>query len=182
MSGPTAADRDWPRLHALLEQYTPDGWLGRLLLGVTSGSVSGILLFLALYGLVTFTLLSVPGGLLALAGGVATGVLTVVTLWPVYLSIIGNVESADEYAPPAAAGRTGSVFEGRSSDATATAATADAPDDDPVALLKHRYAAGELSDDEFERRLDRLLNADERGGASAEPDRPDRDRVAEPER
>ncbi|MFC7069976.1 SHOCT domain-containing protein [Halobaculum lipolyticum] len=43
---------------------------------------------------------------------------------------------------------------------------ADASDDtaetDPVAQLKRRYADGEISDEEFERRIDRLLDADSR--------------------
>ncbi|ADD06544.1 DUF2078 family protein [Natrialba magadii ATCC 43099] len=34
-------------------------------------------------------------------------------------------------------------------------------DADAFAQLKHRYASGELSEDEFEHRLDRLLEADE---------------------
>lgn len=35
---------------------------------------------------------------------------------------------------------------------------------DPVATLKHRYAAGEIDEAEFERRLDRLLETDETAG------------------
>lgn len=34
-------------------------------------------------------------------------------------------------------------------------------EDDPVALLKARYAAGELDDDELDRRLERLVELDE---------------------
>ncbi|WP_277554539.1 SHOCT domain-containing protein [Halobaculum limi] len=40
-------------------------------------------------------------------------------------------------------------------------------EDDPVERLKRRYADGEIGDEEFEARLDRLLDADER---SAERD------------
>ncbi|MFP8957325.1 SHOCT domain-containing protein [Natrialbaceae archaeon A-CW3] len=36
------------------------------------------------------------------------------------------------------------------------------PEDDPLERLKHRYATGELSDEEFEHRLDRLIEVDDR--------------------
>ena len=35
-------------------------------------------------------------------------------------------------------------------------------DEDPLSILKRRYADGELSESEFERRLDRLLETDDR--------------------
>lgn len=45
---------------------------------------------------------------------------------------------------------------------------------DPVATLRQRYASGELTEQEFERRLDRLLETED---AEQSPDRsPDRDR------
>ena len=37
----------------------------------------------------------------------------------------------------------------------------DDPERSPLEELKHRYAAGEIDDDEFERRLDRLVEVDE---------------------
>jgi len=40
---------------------------------------------------------------------------------------------------------------------------------DPVETLKRRYAAGELSEAEFEEKLERLLDADERRDGRAEP-------------
>lgn len=162
--------RDWSRWHALIEQYTPDGWLGRLLLGVVCTSVCVPLLFLALFGLTSFSLFPLLGGLLSLAGGVATGILAVVTLWPVYLSLIGNIDAAAEYASDDASTRPGPV-------------TADvAVSDDPVAIAKRQYAAGELSHEEFERRLDRLMDDDERVRADAESDSSERARVVESER
>jgi membrane protein implicated in regulation of membrane protease activity len=49
---------------------------------------------------------------------------------------------------------------GRPAREDANAAGAD--EDDPLARLKRRYADGELSDTEFEARLDTLLDADSR--------------------
>ena len=43
----------------------------------------------------------------------------------------------------------------------------------PVERLKHRYVAGDLSDAEFERRLDRLLAADREESRSASRSRPE---------
>ncbi|MFP9193218.1 SHOCT domain-containing protein [Natrialbaceae archaeon A-CW1-1] len=58
------------------------------------------------------------------------------------------------------------------------------PPDDPLEQLKHRYATGELSDAEFEHRLERLIEVDDRyerrdGRDAADPsavsDRSDRE-------
>ena len=38
-------------------------------------------------------------------------------------------------------------------------------DDDPLDLLKRRYANGEISEDEFEHRLEQLLNVEELEGS-----------------
>lgn len=54
--------------------------------------------------------------------------------------------------------------------------TADQEADDPVETLKHRYATGELSESEFEAKLERLVGTDEtvstteRDGEFTEPD------------
>jgi uncharacterized membrane protein len=42
------------------------------------------------------------------------------------------------------------------------AASEDDADADPLATLQERYAAGEISEAEFEQRLDRLLESDQR--------------------
>jgi uncharacterized membrane protein len=69
--------------------------------------------------------------------------------------------------------------------ATAGAAAGDetsAADGDPVETLKRRYAAGEVGDEEFERRLDRLLRADDGHDDRTGADEPttDRSRECEP--
>jgi len=46
----------------------------------------------------------------------------------------------------------------------ATDATDEADEMDPVARLRERYARGDLSDEEFERRLERLVETEEEAG------------------
>jgi len=57
---------------------------------------------------------------------------------------------------------------GRVEDAAAESntATANEAGEDPVAALKRRYAAGELGEDEFERKLERLVELDGADGSS----------------
>ncbi|WP_135829639.1 SHOCT domain-containing protein [Halorussus halobius] len=154
MDGPPLGKSNRQSWHELVEHYTPDGWLGRLLLAAATGTVGGTALFLAFF---VWPILA-P---LAAAVGLAGVGLALVALWPVYLSLIGNVESASAY-PVGGASRTAtdadSVF---GVDATDSTAGGDADDsDDAVELLKRRYAAGDITEEEFERRVDDLLDAD----------------------
>ncbi|ELZ87339.1 hypothetical protein C453_03274 [Haloferax elongans ATCC BAA-1513] len=48
---------------------------------------------------------------------------------------------------------------------------------DPIDTLQQRYAAGELTDEEFERRLDRLLESDEK--RNRDDTETSRDRISE---
>ena len=162
------------RLHRLVEHYTPQGTLGRVLLGVVSLGLSPVLIlggFAGLGGI--FSLLPFLAGLLAVVVGVAAAVVGVVTLWPVYLSLIGNVESPAAY-PAGTAVRRG-VGSARGA---VGAADADPADLDAEELLKRRYASGDLSREEFERRLDTLLDggrraadSGRRSGRECEPER-----------
>jgi len=62
--------------------------------------------------------------------------------------------------------RTGIL--GRSSESVDEPATEQRESEDPIERLKRRYANGEISESEFEGRLDRLLGTNERlGGSSA---------------
>lgn len=150
MSRPPSNALGW---HDCLEEYTPDGALGRLLFGVVFGLGIGSFLFFA--GIVQVTgptstlFLSELVGLLSVPVGAALLAISLITLWPVYLSLIGNVESASEYRE----GTSGQSSRGRSRD-----------EDDPEEILKRRYAAGELSRSEFERRLDEILDVGSRSG------------------
>jgi uncharacterized membrane protein len=126
-------DSTFRALHRLVEHYTPDGTLGRGLLGGTA------LFFAPLLFLGGSTVLlggAFPPvmllGLVALVASVPALLVGIVTLWPVYLSLIGNVESPRAYPEGAS-----KPFEAGS----------------PAATLKRRYAAGDLSREEFERRL-----------------------------
>ncbi|MFC4549106.1 MULTISPECIES: SHOCT domain-containing protein [Halorussus] len=134
-------------LHRLVEHYTPDGTLGRTLLGGTALVLAPILFFGGIEMLspaATFT--AFVTGLFGTVVGPPAFLLGVVTLWPVYLSLIGNVESPSAYPEGAA---------------TPRANRQDAED-----VLKRRYAAGELTRDEFERRLDAVMGT---GARRSEP-------------
>ena len=125
-------------LHRLVEHYTPDGTLGRTLLGGAALLCSPFLFFggwsAALgSGFLPLALVSVFAGLL----GVVAFPFGLLVLWPVYLSLIGNVESPSAYPEGTATPR----------------ANRESAED----VLKRRYAAGELTRDEFERRLDAVM-------------------------
>lgn len=124
-----------------IERYTPDGTVGRLLFGLLVGAPAvyvGVYGFAVLFGATSLTgeLLGLIAGPIFLSAGVAGLLAALVVLWPVYLSVIGSLDE------PAAYDTTDP------SDET----------DDPVATLKRRYAAGDVSREEFERRLDALLD------------------------
>lgn len=138
MDGPPHDDavRDAPSRHELIEHYTPDGTVGRVLLGVGLSGGGGFAALLGLVGVLQLDLLALLAGLVGIGLGSAALAVGLVTLWPVYLAAIGNVDS------PAAYG-VGLDRAHR--------------DGDPVTILERRYAAGELSREEFERRLDDVL-------------------------
>ena len=135
------------RAHRLLEHYTPDGMFGRLLLGVPLLALTPVLFFggvAMVSGAMSF-IVFVTGVVFLLASAPSL-ILGVVCLWPVYLSLIGNLESPAAYPDERRPVRAPTV-DGDAAEAT----------------LKRRYAEGEISRDEFEERLDALLDAEERG-------------------
>lgn len=138
-------------LHRLIERYTPDGAGGRLLLTIGAGFVSLFSLWMALVGVVEtgvlWTIVAVLGG----AIGLATGLLAVVVLWPVYLSLIGRVETTTEYRKTDEPPSTDETTEG-----------------DPIDVLKHRYATGQISEEEFDRRVDSLLDVGSKDASRAD--------------
>ncbi|MCU4741371.1 SHOCT domain-containing protein [Halobacteria archaeon AArc-m2/3/4] len=149
-------------LHRLLEQYTPNGAGGRLLFALVSGSAAGFFLWASVVVFVVASGLSWAIGTALFATiALLSSLLTVVVLWPIYLAAIDQIESAADYGRPIA---NGSVDGHDRTDDTGT----DTDTDDPIEVLKQRYATGELSEAEFEHRLDRLYEADER-----RPDRTD---------
>lgn len=82
------------------------------------------------------------------AAGTALGVVAAFSLWVAVRWV--RLRSADDGAADGAA--------------TAT----EPADEDPVNRLKRRYADGEITDEEFERRVDRLLDADSRAESRTE--------------
>ncbi|MFB6194184.1 MAG: SHOCT domain-containing protein [Halobaculum sp.] len=139
-----------------MEQYTPDGTFGRLLFGLLVGGPAGLSTLFGL-GLVSAppSAVAVLVGVLLTVVGLTGVVLSLVVLWPVYLSLIGNVERPSAYGV------------GRSTRRTDHALVADDPDD-RVGILKRLYAEGELSHEEYERRLDALTG--ETDGDESESD------------
>ncbi|EMA40900.1 SHOCT domain-containing protein [Halobiforma nitratireducens] len=143
------------RWHALVEEYTPDGMVGRLLLGAGTGTVGLWLVAAALFEIPRWglTLAAVLWAPALLAAGVPLLAFAALVLWPAYLSLIGTIESAGAYDPAESGGP-----ETRGVPAADDART-DA--DDPFADLKAMYERGEIGEDEFERRLEaRLLDGD----------------------
>ncbi len=86
--------------------------------------------------------------------GIPMVLVGLLTLWPLYLSLIGNLESAADYSVPGM-DRANPPVETPQRDPSAKD---DVDATDPFADLKRQYAAGDLSEDEFERRLDARLD------------------------
>jgi uncharacterized membrane protein len=63
-------------------------------------------------------------------------------MWPIYLSLIGNVESTKAYTQ------------------MNTTPSHDESGDGSLAIVKRQYAAGHISEREFERRVENLLSTD----------------------
>lgn len=182
-------DSSLRRIHALVERYTPDGAVGRGILGAATGTIGLWLVAIALFeiprwGLTLSALLWMPS---LLATGIPLLAFTTLVLWPLYLSLIGNLESTEEYAGPGTMGDTGAERLTNESATASSGAEPKAGTDDPLEDLKSRYERGDISEVEFERLVeDRLQEstgtpADARGGPSAEGDR-SRDRNLERDR
>lgn len=147
MVGRPSSESELHRWHRLVEHYTPDGAIGRILLAMASGSLGVFSFGMTMAGLFS---LGVSGVLilapLFAALTLGSTVLTAALLWPVYLSLIGNVESARAYP------ESSSQFD-----------DSDTSDEkDPIEVLKRKYADGTVSESEFERRLDTLLHSEGR--------------------
>lgn len=178
MDGPPLDRSNRQSWHELVERYTPDGWLGRLLLAAVVGSIGGTALFVAMVSVLNVLPFWPITALVSATIGLAGVGLALVVLWPVYLSLIGNVESASAY-PVGDGTRSAKSTPDRDAAADSDAGATDP--DDAVALLKRRYAAGDITEEEFERRVDDLLDLDaalDSSGRSTERG----DRVRERER
>jgi len=128
-----------------------------VILALTSGLASGFSLSVSLAFLFTpvpISLLIVPifGSI-----GLGTAVLTLLLLWPVYLAAIGNVDSPIAYAQKIGSPSKQSAVDPL--DHQQTTPSSDKPDD-ALVVLRDRYARGEISEQAFEQRLERLLETE----------------------
>jgi len=147
------------RIRRLVETYSPDGTVGRVALALAVGSVAGVSAFLStvlLLNPVPLSLLVVP---LGAAVGVSAATLALLLLWPVYLSLIGRVDSPADYGRAVRSRSAGSET-GRSPPASPNPDETDDGTAEALATLRDRYARGNLSEPEFERRLERLLETE----------------------
>lgn len=126
--------------HERIERYTPNTAFGRLLLAIPCGSVGVYSFTWSVATLITSGALWLP----LLLAGVSLGaiIFSIMMLWPIYLSLIGTVESPNAYTQ---VNTTLSHEERR---------------DDSLAVVKRQYAAGHISETEFEHRVENLLHAD----------------------
>lgn len=150
MDRPSSQSKPTHPWHRRIEQYTPDGLLGRLIFAAAMGPVVTLFVWLAGMGVLASGLISLLLFLGATVAGIGVTLLGLVVLWPIYLSLIGSIGSPEAYAN---GGSDGSL------DVTDS--------DDSVAILKRRYAAGKMGDEEFERRLDTLLEMEDSTSANS---------------
>lgn len=151
---PSTRNRFTRRIQRHVERYTPDGTIGRVILALTSGIASGVSLFVSLAFLfppVPISLLIVPifGSI-----GLGAAVLTLLMVWPVYLSVIGNVDSPTDYAQQVYSSSNRSAIPPLDQQQSASH---NDESDDALVVLRNRYARGEISEQAFERRLEQLL-------------------------
>ena len=135
-------------LHRNIERFTPNSAVGRGLFAFLALGFAGFSVWPAFLGLVLTGGLGALLSLFVLTVGATVGLLGLVVLWPIYLSLLGQVDSVSEYSTT---GRTSS-FDGLDE--------GNPEEDEPLALLKHQYTSGTISEAEFERRLDQLLGMD----------------------
>lgn len=78
-------------------------------------------------------------------------------LWPIYLSAIGKVDSSAGYAA-----NTRGSSDRQTVNAAGSRRTSSSHDkaDDALTELRNRYARGEISEQAFEQRLERLLETE----------------------
>lgn len=167
MSTPNAPESFLTLLQQLVETYTPDGAVGRLLFGGLTGSVGAFALYVALgfllfTGTTVGTLLVVP--LAALLGSVF-GALSLTVLWPVYLSAIGRVESPQQYSRKLRERANGARPPRPSESESAT------PNESSAAeRLQSAYLQGAISEATFERELEKLLADSDSTEGADDPD------------
>ncbi|SFS05517.1 Short C-terminal domain-containing protein [Halomicrobium zhouii] len=134
-------------MRRIVERYGPSSPRGRAVASAVFGSIGFTALFVVLAHLfaVQFQFTESASFLLALTVGLA---FTTLAYWEAD-AVVGRAEAAPEHPRESAR----EIGYGQ--------ASADG-DADPVADLQHRYARGELSTEEFEERVERLVETDTR--------------------
>lgn len=140
-------------MYDLLHRYAPRSPAGRTALAILATSIAVPTTIQGFWELTRDVPAAPPYLLVGAVLFAIAGCLTV--------GVVRQANAAPDSAPPA----------DRSSP---TRAAEDEPEDrreDPIETLRDRYAAGELADDEFQRRLARLLETEAVGETESETDR-----------
>lgn len=124
------------------EEYTPSGYLGQILFVIISGSIGLLSLGLSLASLAAPGLFTIPLAVVFAGVGLGASLLMIVMLWSIYLSLIDTGQSTRSHM------ETGEV------------SSSDGDDEGSLEVVKRQYAAGNISEEEFERRVENLLHTD----------------------
>lgn len=127
--------------HGFIERYTPNDTSGRLLMAISSGSFGVYTLTWSVATFLTSGLL-LPLTLLLVALSLGAISLSAMGFWKIYLTLVGDEESMKAHTQ---VNTVPSLEERR---------------DDSLAVVKQQYAAGHISEKEFEQRVENLLDAD----------------------
>jgi hypothetical protein len=149
----TRATTVWTTMRELVHRHAPDSATTRVLLALLATAVLAPFAGWGLVGLAYGIRIPVSFALFA-AGGAG-----VYVAYLLARGVADQAEAAPTDANPVRRARRAAL------DATGSGPGAESEpesDPDPVALLQERYARGEVGDEEFERRMDRLLESDER--------------------
>jgi uncharacterized membrane protein len=133
--------------HGLIERYTSND-SSRLLLAIPSGAIG---VYSLIWSVATFMTsgLWLPFALLILGVSLGAIVLSIMMMWTIFLSFTSRVESTNAHTQ---VDTVPSLGESR---------------DDSIAIVKRQYAAGHISEAEFEQRVENLLTADAKSNAES---------------
>ncbi|RYJ08189.1 SHOCT domain-containing protein [Halogeometricum borinquense] len=132
-------------MYELVHQYAPDSPAGRTAVAIIASLIGVPALVLGLIGI---TGNAVANGFLFLLASLAL----LAVAWCMTLGVVRQANAAPDATP---------LTNPQTEDVTQT----------PVETLRQRYAEGKLSDKEFQRRLDQLLETEEAGRTVNETER-----------
>lgn len=131
------------RWYELIERYRPNDNYGRLLIAISSGSFG---VYTLIWSVATFMTSGLLLPLVLLLVGLSLGAvsLSIMGFRQIYRSFTGDRETI------------------KSPTQVDTMPSLEERHNDPLAVAKHQYAAGHISEEEFEQRVGNLLDADEK--------------------